>query len=154
MLKPDQLKQVALFAALEPAHLAQVVSLAVEEEYPAGARIFNEGDPGDRLFVIIEGRVRISKLIPNAGEEALTILEAGSYFGEMALIDESTRSAHAIAHSTVRLASIERTAFEQLLFVNRDLAYDVLWSFVRTLSSRLRETNDKLKTFFVLSGGF
>jgi CRP-like cAMP-binding protein len=154
MLKPAQLQQVPLFAALEGAHLAQVAALAEEEEYPAGGRIFNEGDPGDRLYLILEGRVRISKLIPNAGEEALTILEPGAYFGEMGLIDEGTRSAHAIAHSTVKLASIERAAFEHLLFVNRDLAYDVLWSFVRTLSSRLRETNDKLKTFFVLSGGF
>jgi CRP-like cAMP-binding protein len=70
------------------------------------------------MFVIAEGKVRISKSVPGIGEEALAILEAGRYFGEMAVIEDSPRSADAIA---------------------------------RTLSERLRETNDKIKGFFAIS---
>jgi CRP/FNR family cyclic AMP-dependent transcriptional regulator len=154
MLTPEQLKQVPIFEALDRAQLEQIIVLAEEEDFEPRAEVFKEGDAGDKMYIIIEGRVRISKFIPNAGEEALAILEPGAYFGEMALIDDSPRSAHAIAHARLKAASIERTAFEQLLFVNRDLAYDVLWAFVRTLSGRLRETNDKLKSFFAMSGFF
>lgn len=154
MLTPEQLKQVPIFSMLDGAQLEQIVVLAEEEAFEPRAEIFKEGDSGDKLYLILEGRVRISKFIPNAGEEALAILDPGAYFGEMALIDESPRSAHAIAHTRLRVASIERSAFEQLLFVNRELAYDVLWAFVRTLSGRLRETNDKLKSFFAMSGFF
>jgi len=154
MLTAEQLKQVPLFSALDQAHLEQIIALAEHEEFEPQARIFKEGDEGDRLYIILEGRVRISKVIPSVGEEALAILDPGAYFGEMALIDEAPRSADAIAHSRVQAATIERTAFEQLLFVNRELAYDVLWSFVRTMTGRLRETNDKLKSFFAMSGFF
>ncbi|MBN2359464.1 MAG: cyclic nucleotide-binding domain-containing protein [Deltaproteobacteria bacterium] len=154
MLQPEQLQCVPIFASLERAQLAQLVALATEERYGVGHHIFAEGDRGTKLYLLLDGRVRISKFIPGIGEEALAILNAGSYFGEMALIDQSPRSAHAIAHSDVVLGAIESSAFEQLLFVNRDLAYDVLWNFVRTLSARLRETNDKIKSFFAMSGGF
>jgi len=155
MLSAEQLQKVPLFEGLHPAQLAQVVALAELEQFRVGKTIFSEGDPGEKLYIILEGQVRISKFIPNVGEEALSILEAGAYFGEMALVDSSLgRSAHAIAHKSVSLASIERPAFEQLLFINRDLAHDVLWSFVRTLSSRLRDTNDKIKSFFAMTGGF
>ena len=154
MLEPEQLKKIPLFSSLETAQLVQLAALAEEHRYGAGEKIFAEGDPGDRLFLIIEGRVRLSKIIPGVGEEALSIAEQGDHFGEMALIDEAPRSAHAIAHSDVLLASIDRSSFEHLLFVNRDLAHDVLWSFVRTMSRRLRETNDKIKSFFAMTGGF
>ena len=154
MFAPEQLRTVPIFKALDDAHLVQVAALAEEQRFVSGETIFAEGDPGDYLFVIIEGRVRLSKLIPNIGEEALSIAEQGDHFGEMALIDGAPRSAHAIAHSDVLLAAIPRQSFEQLLFVNRDLAHDVLWSFVRAMSKRLRETNEKIKTFFAMSGGF
>lgn len=154
MFALEQLQTVPIFSALDDAHLVQVASLVEEVRFAAGETIFAEEDPGDCLFVIVEGRVRLSKLIPNIGEEALSIAEQGDHFGEMALIDGAPRSAHAIAHTDVLLASLDRQAFEQLLFVNRDLAHDVLWSFVRAMSKRLRETNDKLKTFFALTGGF
>lgn len=154
MFALDQLRSVPIFNSLDDAHLVQVAALAEELRFSNGDTIFAEDDPGDYLFVIIEGRVRLSKLIPNIGEEALSIAEQGDHFGEMALIDGAPRSAHAIAHSDVVLAAIHREAFEQLLFVNRDLAHDVLWSFVRAMSKRLRDTNEKIKTFFTLSGGF
>lgn len=154
MLTPEQLTQVPLFSDLEAAHLEQLGALAREERCAAGDEIFCEGAEGDRFYFIIEGRVRISKLVPGIGEEALSILDKGAYFGEMALFDKALRSAHAFAHTDVVLASIDTEQFEQLLFMDRDLAYDVLWNFVRTLSKRLRDTNDKIKSFFAMSGGF
>lgn len=147
----DLLKAVPLFANLNGEQLEKVAALATPREVPAGEFIFREDDAGTEMYVILEGRVRISKEIPGIGEEALAILEPGSYFGEMALIDETPRSADARAHSPVKMWVITKDALEELMFVDKDLAYELLWTFVRTLSSRLRETNEKIKAFFALS---
>ena len=69
----------------------------------------------------------------------------------MSLIDDFPRSADARAHETCRLFVVRKEDMEDLLFVDRDLAYELLWNFVRTLSSRLRETNDKMTFLSVTS---
>lgn len=147
----DILKKVPLFEGLTHSQLQKVANLAQVRSYEGSAHIFREGDPGQEMYVITEGRVRISKLIPGAGEEALAILEKGQYFGEMAVIEDSPRSADAIAHIPCKLWVISRDKLEQLMFTDKDLAYVLLWTFVRTLSERLRETNEKLRTFFAVS---
>ncbi len=151
---PNEIRQIALFKNLDDKHLALIADLSVEERFRTGKIIFREGSAGDRLYVIADGRVRISKRIPGIGEEALAILNQGDYFGEMGLIDDFPRSADAIAHNDCTLYSISKEELEGLLFVNRDLAYEILWNFVRTLSSRLRDTNEKIKVFFALNAGF
>ncbi len=106
------------------------------------------------MYVIIDGRVRISREVAGIGEEAIAILGPGSVFGEMALLDEAPRSADARVHEQpCRLLAIPKDAFEDLLFLHKDLAYEVLWSIVRMLTQRLRETNDKL-TFLSVTGKF
>lgn len=146
------LKKVPLFQGLTNSQLQKIATLAVARSFEGSARIFNEGEVGDAMYVVVEGRVRISKTVAGIGEEALAILEPGQYFGEMALIEEnSPRSADAIAHVPCTVWSIERARLEQLMFTDKDLAYVLLWTFVRTLSGRLRETNDKIKGFFAIS---
>ena len=146
------LKGIYIFQELGDDELEEIATIAQEEEAKAGTKIFKEGDPGDRLYIILSGEVRISKNIPGIGEEALAILKAGQFFGEMALVDDAERSADAIANKTCKLVTIARADFEQLLFVNKEIAYTLLWTFVRTLSERLRETNEKIKAFFAMSG--
>jgi CRP-like cAMP-binding protein len=90
-------------------------------------------------------------MVPGVGEEALAILETGQYFGEMSLIEDSPRSADAIAHTPCKVVEIPRDSLDQLMFTDKELAYVLLWTFVRTLSERLRETNDKIRAFFALS---
>ena len=70
--------------------------------------------------------MRISRIVPGMGEEALAVLRAGTYFGEMALIDDFPRSADARAHEECRLFVIRKEDLEDLLFVDRDLAYELL----------------------------
>ena len=145
------LKKVALFEGLTQGQLAKVASIAQARQYDGSAFIFREGDVGQEMFVIAEGRVRISKNVPGIGEEALAILEKGQYFGEMSVIEDIPRSADAYAHTSCTLWVIEREQLDHLMFTDKDLAYVLLWSFVRTLSVRLRETNEKMKTFLALS---
>ena len=148
-----QLAKVPFFDGLTPEALAMIAEVTTEEAHPSGTRIFQYGEPGDKLYIILEGKVRISREVGGMGEEALAVLGTGEVFGEMALLDESPRSADARAHERCRLLVITKDAFDDLLFLHKDLAYEVLWSCVRMLASRLRETNDKL-TFLSTSGRF
>jgi CRP-like cAMP-binding protein len=149
----ELLSKINLFSALQPTYLRRIASLGLEEDYDAGALIFQEGAQGDKMYLILSGAVRISRQVPGMGEEALAVLRSGTHFGEMALIDDFPRSADARAHEACRLFVVRKEDLEDLLFVDRDLAYDLLWSFVRTLSSRLRETNDKM-TFMAVTSKF
>lgn len=147
------LSQIDLFSGLPQGHLRRVVDIGVEEAYKGGATIFPEGTPGDKFYVIVDGAVRISRIVPGMGEEALAVLRPGNYFGEMSLIDDAPRSATAVCHEKCRLFVINRRDLEDLLFVDRDLAYELLWNWVRTLSRRLRATNDKM-TFLATTSKF
>lgn len=149
----EALSKVELFRGLAAQGLERVASIATEETYGLGHILFREGEVGDKLYVIVEGKVRISRQIPGMGEEALAVLGKGSAFGEMALIEDAPRSADAIIHERVRLLVISKEAMQDLLFIHKDLAYEILWNIVRILSSRLRETNDKM-TFMSVSGKF
>lgn len=156
-IPPDQavalLGRIHLFAGLQANYLRRIAALGTEERHGTGAVVFAEGATGDKFYLIIEGAIRISRQVPGMGEEALAILRAGDYFGEMALVDDFPRSADARVHEAVRLFVVRKEDMEDLLFVDRDLAYDLLWNFVRTLSTRLRETNDKM-TFLAVSNKF
>jgi CRP-like cAMP-binding protein len=149
----ELLGKIKIFAGLPPPHLRRIAEIGLEEEHTVGATIFAEGDKGDKLYMIISGKVRISRMVPGMGEEALAILGDGNYFGEMSLLDESPRSAHALVHERCRLFVIRKEDLEDLLFVDRNLAYELLWIWVRTLAARLRETNDKM-TFLSTTSKF
>ncbi|MBK7583490.1 MAG: cyclic nucleotide-binding domain-containing protein [Myxococcales bacterium] len=149
----EQLRKVALFSGLKTEALELIAKVATEERHATGTKIFQHGDAGDKLYLIMEGKVRISREVPGMGEEALAVLGAGEVFGEMALLDESPRSADARVHERCRLLAIPKDGFDDLLFLHKDLAYEVLWSVVRMLVGRLRETTDKL-TFLSVSGKF
>ena len=149
----EQLGRIDLFSGLKPEALELIAKVAGEESHALGTKIFQHGDAGDKLYLILEGKVRISREVPGMGEEALAVLGPGQLFGEMALLDESPRSADARVHERCRLLVIPKDGFDDLLFLHKDLAYEVLWSIVRMLVGRLRETTDKL-TFLSVSGKF
>jgi CRP/FNR family cyclic AMP-dependent transcriptional regulator len=146
------LRKVSLFEGLLPLHLKRISALCLEVEFAPTEAVFSHGDPGDGLYLILEGAVRISRRVSGIGEEALAVLKPGQYFGEMSIVDDdSPRSADAIAHEETRLLKLPKDDLRDLMFVDRELAYELLWRFVRTLSGRLRESNDRLLMLTVSS---
>ena len=145
------LKQAAIFADLDEGELTRVAEICKEQKFVSAKTIFKEGEPGNRLYIISEGEVRISRQIPGSGEEALAVLKKGTIFGEMAIFDQSERSTDAIANSDSTLITITRSDFELLMDFDHDLAYKVLWAVVKMLCSRLRNTNDNLRSFLAMS---
>lgn len=148
----EVLGRVPLFEGLSQAQLKKLAKVCEAERVPRGKYVFREGEPGASMYVIVQGKVRISRQLPGMGEEALAILEPGAAFGEMAVVEEGLRSADAIAHEgEAVLMRIGRDPLDQLLFTDKELAYSVLWALVRTLSRRLRDTNEKMKALFAMS---
>lgn len=146
------LESVPLFEGLLPAHLRRIAKLVTEVQHSKNEHIFKHGDPGDALYLILEGAIRISREVAGMGEEALAVLKPGMYFGEMAIIDEdATRSADAIVHEKSRMLRLSRDDLRDLMFVDRELAYELLWRFVRTLGQRVRDSNDRLLMLSVSS---
>ena len=131
-----------------------LASLSKERKLKPGEVLFREGDPGDAMYVVVDGRVRIGKQIPGAGEEALAFMDRGDWFGEMALIDNQPRSAEATAHDggAVVLA-IPRDVVAGLLDIRKVSSLRLLRILCVLVAKRLREIDDKLVGWFILSGG-
>jgi len=146
------LRQIDLFRNLDAVQLAHLASISQVQVAKKGTVLFSEGDKPEFFYVIAKGRVRISKQIPGIGEEALAILDQGTYFGEMELIDsEMPRSAMALAHEDCTLQAMRISDFHTLIGTDRELAVAILWSIVRTLANRLRATNDKVTAMFAMA---
>ena len=130
-------------------------SLASEEAFEPGATIFREGDAGDKMYVIAEGQVMISKSVDGAGEEALSFLTRGDYFGEMSLIDKQPRSADAKAHPEegAVVLGLRHEVVEQILDIDRLSSLRLLKILCRLVSERLRKINEKLLGWHLVSGG-
>ena len=131
-----------------------LTSLSRERKLKSGQILFHEGDPGDAMYVVLEGRMLISKFIPGAGEEALAFLERGDYFGEMALIDRAPGSAQARAHDggAVVLA-IPAEVVAGILDVRKVSSLPLLKILCGLVAKRLREVDDKIVGWYILSGG-
>lgn len=149
--KVDLFKERGLSAA----EMKLLATFSTEERFNEGSMMFREGERGDKLYIVLDGRVRISKFIPGVGEEALTVLDRGEFFGEMALIDDAVRSADAKAHEgDATVLSIDRATLNEILSMDPHASLQFLNLLCRMISRRLREINDKIVQWKYMSGGF
>jgi CRP-like cAMP-binding protein len=153
-LNPEFLRRVRLFESLDVAELADILMLGAVKEHAKDDVIFEEGASGDCFYIIYEGAIRISKMFENVGEEALTVLGAGEFFGEMSFFDDDPRSARAIAHEATKLLEIRNRDLTSHLNERPDVALKFLWAFARTLAQRVRVTNEKFTALFAISRVF
>lgn len=150
MLTQEILKQTTLFKDLSDEELLEVILIGHVKNFKADAVIFREGEPGDTLYLLLSGGVRISKFRGD-NEEALAVLESRTFFGEMTLFDRQPRSAWAIAHEDTALFAIAADDLISLFKKNKNIAYKFLWAFCLTLTTRLRSTNEKFEVIMSLA---
>lgn len=122
-----------------------------EKSFKTGSRVFKENDPGDGLFLIRSGKIRISRLVVpdgkrEASEQLLTVLISGNLFGEMALVDNVPRSADAVAEDKAVLYWLPHDEYERLKTEHPATALRVQDLIVVTLCSRIREANRSFET--------
>jgi CRP/FNR family transcriptional regulator, cyclic AMP receptor protein len=140
---------------LSAGEMKLLATFSSEEKFREGSMIFREGEKGDKLYIVLDGRVRISKFIPGVGEEALAVLDRGDFFGEMALIDDKPRSADAKSHDgDATVLSIDRATLNEILSMDPHASLQFLNLLCRMISRRLREINDKIVQWKYMSGGF
>ena len=134
--------------------LITLATFSQEKRFPADAYIFQEGDEGTEMYVVLEGKVRISKFIPGGGEEALAILDRGDFFGEMSLIDGAPRSADARAHGgPLTVLALDEATVQEVLSMDAAAPYEFLQLLCRLITQRLREIDEKVIGWRILSGG-
>jgi CRP/FNR family cyclic AMP-dependent transcriptional regulator len=136
----DVLRGIPMFQHLAPEDLAGLASLLRERRFPKGAIIVTQGDPGDALFLIGEGQVKVAVFAEDGREVILSVLAAGGFFGEMALLDDQPRSAHVIAMSDSALLQLRRDDFRSRLRASPELGIALL----RELSRRLRRADETI----------
>jgi CRP/FNR family transcriptional regulator, cyclic AMP receptor protein len=141
-----QLRAIDLFHGFDDGLLAIIAGSAIERHFRSGETIFLRDDPGDAMFVVARGRVRLSVGTEEGRELSLKHVESGSAFGEMALLDDGTRSADATAVIACTLLAISRTRFQAILDSNPVVAKALL----RGLCARLRAANDQLEAIALM----
>lgn len=140
MTEIDFLKRVSLFAGVEEEDLKNIAAIMRERSYRKNQVIFYEDDPGDTLYIVKSGTVRIYQLSEAGHEKTLAVFKEGDSFGEMSLIEEDGRSATAETMEPSVLLVIGKSHFLELLQKSPSLSM----ATIRMLTQRLRSVNKQL----------
>lgn len=136
----DLLRSIPMFGSLSDEDLRALSSAVTRREFKAGAMIFARGDAGDAMYIVDRGDVNIHLPGQNSQRISLKDISRGEYFGELALFDEKPRSASALATSDACLLELKHDTLTRYLERRPAAAMAIL----RTMSERLRETNELL----------
>jgi CRP/FNR family transcriptional regulator len=134
----DVLSQAPLFEALSDADAQALRANVRVVQLARGERLFTEGDEGDQLYVILAGKIKLTRAAPDRRENLLSVHGPGEMFGELSLFDPSPRTASATAVTDVRLAALAHDAVRGWLATRPDVAMHLL----QALAQRLRRIND------------
>jgi CRP/FNR family cyclic AMP-dependent transcriptional regulator len=124
------LKGIDLFSQIPGEDLANIALIATEEARDSGENIFEEGDVGDALYLVLEGKVRVHR-----GEKVIAELAEKECFGEMALLDTAPRSATVTTLSEISLLRISREEFQEIMSEKHEIAVGI----IKVLTRRLRD---------------
>lgn len=148
-MKLDDRKHIALLQTMDDEALARLATVLEPREFADGQRVFEEGDPGDGMYFVASGEVRIEKQTgAGAGaSKTLTILETGDYFGEIALFDQQPRSASAVASGATQILRLSTAAFGALHGSAGHAGLSVLFAMIRTAGDRIRRLNAQVVVY-------
>jgi len=140
------LKQVSIFNGLNDEEIHDLISVAKKRTFRSGEVIFHRDDPGQVLYIIKEGKVKICLISPDGQEISLVVFGKGEYFGEFALLDGLPRSADAIALEKVECYTLQRSDFHNVIMKNPRIAIQIM----EILCERLRRTDQQVEDLIVL----
>ncbi|MBI3892021.1 MAG: cyclic nucleotide-binding domain-containing protein, partial [Candidatus Wallbacteria bacterium] len=150
MVDTGSLRKVPLFKELDEASLVFLASHVEILEVAPNEVLYREREPGDALYIVDSGELSITKVIDwdDMSEKVLAVVGKDAFFGEMSLLDNEPRSASVKAITASRLLIVRRTNFLQLLQQSAVVATKLLLSIIKTVNSRLRQTNRQLVTLY------
>lgn len=139
------LRQVPLFGNMNAGELREFEKIIHRRSFKAGETIFWEGEPGVGMYIIQRGSVTISKYFSTEERKVLALLQAGEFFGELALLDESPRSATAIAKEETKILGLFRPDLFSLLDRKPRLGNKFLFQLALIIGERLKYTNSEMQ---------
>jgi CRP/FNR family transcriptional regulator, cyclic AMP receptor protein len=134
------LARSGIVQGVEPSAVAALSSQLLPVDFPRGHTVFVEGEPGDRLYIIISGKVKVGRRAPDGRENLLTILGPSDMFGELSIFDPGPRTSSVTAITDLRTVSMNRDALRAWIAGRPEIAEQLL----RVLARRLRRTNNNL----------
>ena len=134
------LARAGIFQGVEPTAVSALTKQLQPVDFPRGHTVFAEGEPGDRLYIIISGKVKIGRRSPDGRENLLTIMGPSDMFGELSVFDPGPRTSSATAVTDVRLGTMDRDGLREWINKRPEIAEQLL----RVLARRLRRTNNAL----------
>jgi len=136
----ETLARAGIFQGVEP-NAAEALARTLEPvEFARGQEIFSEGQPGDRLYIILSGKVKIGRRAPDGRENLLAVMGPSDMFGELSIFDPGPRTSSVVAVTDVRAVSLDRPALREWINKRPEIAEQLL----RVLARRLRRTNNML----------
>lgn len=140
----ELLSRVPAFAHLSFRELKEVAAIVHKREYRAGEPVFHQGDPGLGMYIIQEGSVSIVISETDGGKKELAVLTEGDFFGELALLDESPRSADALCKTDCLLIGFFRPDLLEMIERKPGLGVKIVTKLAEIVGERLRKTDKEL----------
>lgn len=141
----ELMKDLPVFDSLTTGELIQIERVLHERHYGPGEVVFNEGEPGAGLYIIKKGAIEITKKIAGGDAIQLAIIPERSFFGELALLDETPRSASALALTQSTLYGFSKPDLEHLLERNQRLGVKIILNLSKLVTRRLIKSNENLE---------
>jgi len=141
----EVIKGLAPFDGLDDGEVTEIARIVEQQNVKAGEAVFKEGDPGDTLYIVQSGLVKITTVISEGVEKTLIEVRDGGVFGELALLDTEFRSACAIADRDTQLVLLQREALTAIADAHPALGVKIFGSLCRTVTQRLRDTTEALR---------
>ncbi len=141
------IKQSGIFAELSETEFERLSPYMREQHMPGKTELFHQDDPGDALYLILKGGVRIYRYSSTGREITLAVLREGQFFGEMSLLDGMPRSANAITIENTEFIVLKRNDFLNVLKTTPEIAIKIL----KDMSVRVREADAMIEDFALLN---
>jgi len=143
-LKPGSLRRIRIFAGLSDEQLDRFVQYMEVKEAKQFSEIVRQGDPGDAMYLILQGELRVRIMI-DGKESIIAILSSGDFFGEISLFDHGPRSADVVVNEISVLLRFSAASFAKVVQEAPDLAAPFLHAMGKTLTSRIRADNKRYR---------
>ena len=137
------IKEVDLFKDLSDDELSRILYMAFVKDYETDLLLFNEGQEGNVMFIILSGEVQLFKKDKNNENKLILTLKDSEFFGEMSLIENQARSTSARISKPTKMLVITKRAFQNMLDADPHITSKLLMKFLKILSERLRKTTSK-----------
>ena len=138
----DTLARAGIFQGVDPDAVVNLIGDMQTETFPRGTTIFDEGEPGNTLYIIIDGKVKLARHAPDGRENLLSVMGPSDMFGELSIFDPGPRTSSAVCVTEVTTATMDSEMLKQWIADHPEISQQLL----RVLARRLRRTTRRWQT--------